>query len=246
MYPRRIILQQPNTLTHVFFRCHNRQMFLGPSAIKDFLLLLIARNKTKYQIRVIDFIIMDNHAHFVFKINSAELLGHFMRTVNSQLARKINSYFDRDSQAIRERYKSPMICNEKYLLNTIQYIWMNRFRVNKKMRPESDRYCSAYWRLNNPYLLKSKPETKEDRDHNFLSNLLDSYDYLGFCRKRETKKFVIQLINHAISEIAKLSAHIFTNSHTISDQCTVSYRRELVRSFKRGQAPPIPAHASYL
>ena len=38
-----------------------------------------------------------------------------MRTVNSQLARFINKFFDRDSQAIRERFKSPEITSDDYL-----------------------------------------------------------------------------------------------------------------------------------
>ena len=103
MYPLRLVLQS-GSLTYVFFRCHDRNMFFKDEPIEAFRLLLWAKYKNQYGIKIFDFIIMDNHAHLLVKTETAEALGHFMRTVNSQLARFINNYHDRDSQAIRERY----------------------------------------------------------------------------------------------------------------------------------------------
>ena len=145
MYPRRMILHA-NSFSHVFFRCHNRQMFLKNDEMKQFLLLLWAKYCKRYHIKLYDFIILDNHAHFLVQARSAEDLGNFMRTVNSQLATMINKVFDRDSQAIKERYKSPLITNNSYLIKVMQYIWLNRYKVNKS-RPDKDPYCSASWRL---------------------------------------------------------------------------------------------------
>ena len=84
-------------------------MFFKDEAVKTFLLFLWAKYKNQYGVKIFDFIIMDNHAHLLIKAESVEGLGHFMRNVNSQLARFINKVYNRDSQAIRERYKSPVI-----------------------------------------------------------------------------------------------------------------------------------------
>ncbi|MBP6218389.1 MAG: transposase [Oligoflexales bacterium] len=110
-------------------------------------MLLWAKYKNRYSIKIFDFIIMDNHIHMLVQTTRAEHLGHFMRTVNSQLARHINKFFDRDSQAIREIYKSPMITNVRYVQNVQQYIWLNRYKVNKT-RPDQDPFCSVSWRRN--------------------------------------------------------------------------------------------------
>ena len=85
MVARRHII--PNkSLAHVFFRCHNRQFFLKPSHIKEYLILLLAKYKKKYGIKIYEAIIMDNHTHLLVESPNAEALGNFMRTVNSLLA----------------------------------------------------------------------------------------------------------------------------------------------------------------
>ncbi len=78
--------------------------------------------KKKYKIKIFEFILIDNHNHLLVKAALTEALGHFMRTVNSLLARHINKSFNRDSQAARERFKSPLISNMTYAHKTMQYI----------------------------------------------------------------------------------------------------------------------------
>lgn len=230
-------------MTHVFFRCHNRQMFLRSRSVKDFLLLLVAKYKRRYQIKVIDFIIMDNHAHFIFQVHSAEFLGHFMRTVNSQLARYINKKLGRDSQALRERYKSPLISNRSYLLNTIKYVFLNRHRIKKKSCPRSDPYCSASWRINPLFKRIENPETSLEKEQNLLAALLDSYEKLGICLQNEEKDFVKALISEAIESIKILVREIYTNIHTIGDKVIVEYRGQINSAYARGRSPPIPVYA---
>ena len=126
MYARRDIIPE-NSIAHVFFRCHNRNFFFQNKDVKGYLLYLWAKYKTKYGIKIFEFCIMDNHAHLMIEAPSADHLGHFMRTVNSLLARYINRVFNRDSQAIRERYRSPIVGCGKYYRQLIQYIWTNLY-----------------------------------------------------------------------------------------------------------------------
>ena len=154
MYPRRQILPN-NSYSHVFFRCHNRNFFLKERHVKDYLLALWAKYKSRYSVQIFEFIIMDNHAHLLVKAKSTENLSHFMRTVNSLLARYINKTFGRDSQAIRERFKSPLICSSHYARNVMQYIWLNRRKIASSSNPLKDPYCSASWRVQ-PGIVNSK------------------------------------------------------------------------------------------
>ena len=228
MNARRDILDDGAT-SHVFFRCHNRQHFLKPRAVRNFLLILWALYKDRYKVEVIDFNLMDNHAHLILKANSTGELGNFMRTVNSQLARFINKFFDRDSQAIRERFKSPEITSDDYLTKTIQYVYMNRVKVDPKSRPDRDPYCSASWRLNPGVsdLISSNEEEKK-----LLRGLLSSYNStpLGVSNPR---KFVRDLLNAALSRISELSAAVFTHTHTIGDPESVANRARKLFALRR-------------
>ena len=91
MIPRSQIIEN-ETYAHVIFRCHNRDFLLKPKEIKTALLNLWAKYKDKYEIKILDFIIMDNHAHLIVFVPDADHLANFMRTVNSQLARIVNNY----------------------------------------------------------------------------------------------------------------------------------------------------------
>lgn len=235
MYARKQILPD-NSYSHVFFRCHNRQFFLKHNHVKNFLILLWAKYKKKYGIEIYEFIIMDNHAHLLLRAHSTEQLGNFMRTVNSQLARYINRTFDRDSQAVRERYKSPLITGTKYAHRVMQYIWLNRHKVNKSKNPFNDPYCSASWRINSRMELCI---SNKEKNYTLLRNLLDSDDYIYPIEK--ISKFVRDLINGAMGRNDKFSDSIMMHGHTIGGANVLRRRTELLNKFKmRNSAhPPI-------
>lgn len=217
VYPRRLIVK-PKSYCHVFFRCHNRQMFLKPTPIKEKLLDLIKKNKDRYKIRVYEFILMDNHAHFILGVEDAESLGNFMRTVNSQLARTINIYFKRDSQALRERYKSPIIGDDNYFIKTMQYIWLNRVRVKKKSKPQNDPYCSVSYRLAGSN----------------CEGILDDYkDTPLSISLKDIPKIFKQAMQLVKDKVAVFSQQVFESSHTIASKVSVDYRGEYLSAFTR-------------
>ena len=224
--------------THIIFRCHNRQFLMKDESVKKYLLYLWARYKKRYGIRIHEFIIMDNHCHMLVRARSTEALGHFMRTVNSLIARYINRISDRDSQAIRERYRSPLITGEKYALRTMQYIWLNRFRVCGR-NPLLDPWCSIAWR-NNPDLITRFSNDEEGRL--LLENLLDSDDLLY---KGNVRRFVLNLLNDALSRPGNLSPEVFNHSHTIGDADAIGFRAALLRAF-RLEKNPWPGHVAAL
>lgn len=246
MYPRRLVLQS-GSLTHVFFRCHDRNMFFKDEPVKAFLLLLWAKYKNHYGIKIFDFIIMDNHAHMLVKTESAEALGHFMRTVNSQLARFINSYHNRDSQAIRERYKSPVITNTHYFNQVRSYIWLNRYRIDKSSDPSKDLFCSASWHLlDNPAKLIGFSKDQLSFFNNFLEPHPDAPVSSDPKRRR---KFFRNLITAAISVIVEFETHILCHGHTIGDKEAVNYRGEVLSASTREHVPWVstspPSQLSY-
>jgi len=231
MYARRNILRN-KSYSHVFFRCHNREFFLKNEQVRDYLLFLWAKYKQKYKVNLYEFNIMDNHAHMLVYVENVEYLGHFMRTVNSQLARYINLLENRDSQAIRERYKSPLITSERYMLQTMQYIWLNRYMVDHQ-NPDSDPYCSVAWRLGLPVI---QHITKDEEKQKLLASLLDQYPEFDSDEK-SFRRFVRDLLNAALSKAETFLDSVFENIHTIGDEIDVIFRGELLSAFHRDYIP---------
>ena len=221
----------PNgSLSHVTFRCHNRQFLFTDAMVKNFILHLWSRYKTRYGIKIFEFIIMDNHCHMLIRAPSTEALGHFMRTVNSQIARFVNCTMDRDSQVIRERYKSPLISSPQYALKTMQYIWLNRYKVNGNS-PLQDPYCSASWR-NNPGLVGRLADNREEKRR--LLALLDTDTSLY---DGNVRRFVLNLLNQAFSGIGELVTAVFGHGHTIGDKDAVEFRTGLLKAFRHEKNP---------
>ena len=232
MYPRRDILEN-NSYTHVFFRCHSRNFFFKNKHVKGYLLYLWAKYKSKYRIKIYEFNIMDNHAHALMKAPSPEHLGHFMRTVNSLLARYINQVFERDSQAIRERYRSPMVGTGGYYRQLVQYIWTNRFKVDGR-NPLTDPYCSASWRFD-PRIISVVSDN--DEEASLFASLLDDHEYLLEPGKSSISKMVKELLNEAIQKIVGLVDSVFMHSHTISSKDSIEFRAGLLKAFRRDRVP---------
>jgi REP element-mobilizing transposase RayT len=210
-------------------------MFFKDVAVKTFLLFLWAKYKNQYGVKIFDFIIMDNHAHLLIKAESVEGLGHFMRNVNSQLARFINKVYNRDSQAIRERYKSPVITTTHYFKKVRSYIWLNRYRVDKSSDPLKDLFCSASWHvLDNP----AKLIGFKDKQLNLFVNFLEAPPDAPTSPERSVvRKFFRDLYTAAMSVIEKLESLVLCHGHTIGDKEVVDFRGEVLSSPRRERVP---------
>jgi REP element-mobilizing transposase RayT len=237
MYPRRIIIPSKSCV-HVFFRCHDRNFFLEREEVKEFLITLMAKNKDKYGIKIFDFAIMDNHVHLFIWAPDAIALGNFMRTVESQLARYINKIYNRDSQAIRDRYKSRVVTGSYDHYTIIQYIYLNRYKVDRTM-PDRDKYCSAHWRKFNPYQIIENPKNEEEIENNLKAKLLDDYLDVVVAARSKTHEFMDSLIADAILKLNEiLFSDKFNDPYTIGDEPERAFRKEYINSFKRGTDPP--------
>ncbi len=76
----------------------------------------------RYNIKVFDYCILDNHVHMVVYLESVAQLGGFMRLTSSLIARRINEELVRQNHVLGQRYSSPIITHESYIINTITYV----------------------------------------------------------------------------------------------------------------------------
>ena len=240
MIARRYIIPD-KSYAHVFFRCHNRQFFLKPPEVKEFLIYLWAKYNKKYGIKIYEAIVLDNHAHFLIESPNSEALGNFMRVVNSQLARFINKYFKRDSQALRERFKSPLITTIRYFKQVMAYIWLNRFKVDR-LNPITDKYCSACWRCY-PQILLNMSDSSEEKA--LLENLLDHQEAVHPTQPKAMRRVIREIIAQWTGNVETLSSSVNMSTHTIGDQQTLSYRGQLFQTLKKETIPWSPDNLNF-
>ena len=234
MYARKDILPD-NSHTHITFRCLNREFLFKDDEVKTHILFTWLRYLKRYKIEVYAFIIMDNHAHLIVKTPTAEHLGHFMRITNSLIARYVNKFYGRDSHALKERYKSPIITNHRYLKNCLQYLWLNRYRVDQS-DPSLDPFCSLSWQINPQIITRTFSQYEK---HHLLKNILTTLEKLPVPIK-ETYRNLNDLLNEAKSKSKEFKTGIFQNSHTIGDVEVVAYRGQDLSSKRREYAAWIP------
>ena len=205
------------SIAHITWRCHNRQFYLQSEEIKTFVYKTLLTCKKIHQIKIIEYVFMSNHIHLLVGIKDRKRMSDFMRHANSIIARKINAVFEKRSQAIEDRYKSPVIQDEGYCLNTISYIWSNPTRAGivPSGKPE-DYYWSSLYR----------------RSRGLIDPLVDGYHEIeklvGYlpCGTKSAQRFSRELLNRSMDENPFLTPEIYESLHSIgSDEFRRSRRK---------------------
>lgn len=183
---------------HLIFRCLNKEFLFKDSKVKEYILKIWEKYKSRYNIDIYEFILMDNHVHILVKAKDSQSLANFMRICNSLIAKKVNRIYDRIGHALQERYQSPAIENSSYFENTAAYIWLNRYKVNQ-LDPRDDIFCSLYYRIKD---IKMK--------------VLDDYPNEIFIGKYKSAiEWLKDLINAALEDLLDLKSSVFAHSHSI-------------------------------
>ena len=90
----------------------------------------------EYDIKIIAYCIMNNHAHILIETNNKNELSNYMLRLNCKYAKYYNKKYDRVGYVFRERFKSEGIFDEKHLYNCIKYIYNNPVKAGICNNPE--------------------------------------------------------------------------------------------------------------
>lgn len=85
---------------------------------------------------------MDNHPHLVGHLESKEEFSAFFRLVNGLYAKAVNKQLKRRGQVVMDRFKSPRIESDIYMLNAMIYIDLNQYRAGKVKHPRQNDWSS--------------------------------------------------------------------------------------------------------
>ena len=128
----------------------NKEYIFKEDEDKKKYLDLLRKYYMEYEIDIICYCIMDNHAHLILYSSNIENISDFMRKVNSIYAMYYNKKYNRVGYVFRNRFKSILILTRKQLCIWIKYIHMNPVKANI-VKNENEYKYSSY----NDYLNKS-------------------------------------------------------------------------------------------
>lgn len=109
---------------------------------KEKYLLLIKKYKKLYEVKLYGYCLMDNHVHLLIDANGADI-SKVMHGVNFSYAVYFNKKYNRDGHLFKDRFKSKIIYDEKYLKTVSLYIHNNPTDIAKfKDCPEKYAFSS--------------------------------------------------------------------------------------------------------
>lgn len=103
---------------------------------------LLRRKSEKYQVNIIAYCIMNNHAHILIQVDEIEEMSKFMHSVDTEYAKFYNEQEERVGYVYRERYRSEPIEDIRYFAKCINYIHLNPVKAKIVKSCEEYEYSS--------------------------------------------------------------------------------------------------------
>lgn len=162
---------------HVMTQGINKSFIFNTSDDINYYISLLYKLINDYNINIIAYCIMNNHAHILLQTKSIEHLSKFMQRVDTSYSRFYNKKYSHVGFVFRNRFRSEGIFTEEQLYNCINYIYNNPVKARICATP--DKYPFSNYRkidkiLDNTF---SFIDIEEDKDivikdvvQQFLSN----------------------------------------------------------------------------
>lgn len=154
----------------------------------------------EFNIKVIAYCIMDNHAHFLINVEKIEKLSKLMHKINSVYARYYNYMKNgRKGYVFRDRYLSEPITSKRYLIQCIKYIHMNPVKAKIVLKCEEYKYSS--------YNIYIKRYCKNQLKENGILSKADYEDIINNCYTTyifsDTEEYIEEKISNGVLEFIK-------------------------------------------
>ena len=127
---------------HIMVQGIARENIFPDDKTKGYYLCCLKKTKSKTNVHVFAFCVMDNHAHLLLSAENITLIAEYMKIVNAEYARYYNNENNRVGYVFRDRFRSEVIRNEKYLLNCLAYIHKNPVKAGIVKNAQDYEYSS--------------------------------------------------------------------------------------------------------
>ncbi len=164
---------------HVMNRGHNKNIIFPSNQDKNFFINLIKTKSKLLKIRILTYVIMDNHYHIILQ-NSSNKLSEFMKQINGIYGTYFRKKYGGCGYVFANRFKSTLIQDNKYLLIAILYTLKNPLRA----KIVSDIYNYEYSSINEYFNQNLKIHIT---DHKFVEDLFQTKNNLITNLNKEIK-----------------------------------------------------------
>jgi REP element-mobilizing transposase RayT len=189
---RRVRITYPGAYHHVMNRGYDGNDIFKDSISKDHFLNYLESASKKLKIRLFAYCIMRNHYHLVLE-NTTGKLSEFSKLLNGNYGMYYRKRYGGKGYVFQGRFKSTIIENDAYLIQSIAYLLENPVRAGIVSNAEDYTWSSAAC-----YFTKKKPAIVDAEFVNELFGtkevLFNSVDSMG------KKELSIQTTDNRIRE----------------------------------------------
>jgi len=120
--------EYPGAYYHVIQRGNNREHIFNGDGDKGVFLGKAGALKAAYDFKLLGYVLMDNHYHFLVQTGEKPL-SEIMHRLNSFYSHNFNRRYSRSGHVFEGRYKAGLIQDEDYLFAVLRYIHWNPVRA---------------------------------------------------------------------------------------------------------------------
>jgi putative transposase len=132
---------------HVYQRGNNKEHLFKSNESKGMLIHTYRDFMMKFDYEILGYVIMDNHYHFLIKVNN-DPLEDVMRFINITYSKYLNKTLNRSGHIYESRYKCKRVDSNEYLLWLIRYIHRNPIRA-ELVQNINDYFWSSHYYYKN-------------------------------------------------------------------------------------------------
>lgn len=139
--PRKARPWFPGAMYHIMARGNHRQDIVKDESDLAVLLELLGRTSTKHGVVVHSFCLMTNHYHLLLE-TAEEPIWTTMKCMNQYYAEYFNSKYRCVGHLFQDRYRSCLVKDTSYFLQTSRYIHLNPVKAGIVSCPQLYRWSS--------------------------------------------------------------------------------------------------------
>lgn len=180
---------------HIMVQGINKEDIFKHEIYKKLYLKLLQKYLNEFNVNLLAYVVMDNHAHMLIHYKNIEELSKFMSKVNQNFAQIYNKHEERVGYVFRSRYKCKEIVDMQYLYVVLAYIHFNPYKANIVSKL-SDYKFSSYNNFINKKISKEDAYFlfKTDKYENIFADIHKQYFEKYINRDEFYKKIINDFI----------------------------------------------------
>ena len=149
--PRKPRITSSTGIYHIILRSVNQHIIFEEDPDYRQFLFYLSDCKTKYDVEIYAYCLMDNHIHILINSPPDKLSG-FFQSLGTRFARWYNGKYSRSGHLFQDRFHSSAIETDSAFLSALNYIHNNPVKANMCRFPSEYRWSSF-----NAYFGKKEP-----------------------------------------------------------------------------------------